>query len=64
MGQDVEKFVPDGSGENWDQDMNPGESGQTIDLNNLAFPGCGSSPGQKLYDIEEWPHLDYDLKTT
>jgi len=63
MGQDVEKFVPDGViTQNWDQDMKPSETGQSIDLNNLAFPGCGSSPSQKLVDVEDWPHLNYDLR--
>jgi len=61
--QDVATYlIGSGITINWNQKNPTNEQNLSIDVNNLKIPGCGSSPLEKLVDVDEWTHLNYDLR--
>jgi len=63
--QDVGFYKADGiDAPDWNQ---KGGVDSDIDLNNFGIPGCGESLGSSglgevLVDVDEWTHLNYDLR--
>jgi len=63
--QDVGKYKADGvTNPDWNQ---KGGADASIDLNDFGIPGCeeslgASGLGEDLVDVDEWTHLNYDLR--